>query len=319
MNSGSKPSRICSLLPSATETLFALGCGDRVVGVTHECDFPEGAKLKPRLIRPRVDAQAAPGEIDRQVRALVDAGQSLYGIDAELLVRLEPDLIITQDLCHVCAASPEDLGAVLTRMANPPAVLTLSPHTLNDVWGDVQRVGEAVGESERSVELATELRGRVAAVAAQFRLSGRKRARVLCLEWLEPFYVAGHWVPEMVDVAGGIDVFARSGETSVRVTSEKIAKCGADVMLVMPCGYDAHRAAREFNEMRLAEWWPELPAVRSGRVFAIDANSYTSRPGPRIADGVRMILGMFHPELSLIEFSAEQFRQIGIVKSAASS
>jgi iron complex transport system substrate-binding protein len=311
--------RICSLLPSATEVLFALGCGDRVVGVTHECDFPEAAKEKPRLIRPRVDPQAAPGEIDRQVRALVDAGQSLYGVDAELLIRLEPDLIITQDLCHVCAASPEDLGAVLARMAKAPAVLTLTPHTLEDVWRDVERVGDAVGERERGLELAARLRDRVAAVAAQVLSGGRRPARVLCLEWLGPFYVAGHWVPDMVAAAGGVGVFGRAGEASFRVTPEQIADCGAEVMLVMPCGYDAERAAYEFNDTRLAERWPDVPAIRDSRVFAVDANSYTSRPGPRLADGVEMMLELVHPDLGAKKFSAEQVRPVEISRSAASA
>lgn len=285
----SRPMRICSLLPSATEMLFALGCGDRVVGVTHECDFPEAAKTKPRLIRPRVDPQAEAGEIDRQVRALVDAGQSLYGVDAELLESLAPDLIVTQDLCHVCAASPEDLGAALARMHRAPAVLTLTPHTLEDVWADVERVGEAVGERERALVLAAELRSRVKAVADDFAARGRAPVRALCLEWLEPFYVAGHWMPEMVAAAGGVDVFGRAGEASFRVTSDEIAKCAADVLLVMPCGYDAERAEREFREMRLAEAWRELPAIGGNRIFAIDANSYTSRPGPRLADGVELL------------------------------
>ena len=310
--------RICSLLPSATEVLFALGCGDRVVGLTHECDFPEAAKEKPRLIRPRVDPQAAPGEIDRQVRALVDAGQSLYGIDAELLVRLEPDLVVTQDLCHVCAASPEDLGAVLARMAKAPAVLTLTPHTLEDVWRDVERIGGAVGEQERGVELAALLRNRVATVEAQVQSERRRSVRVLCLEWLEPFYVAGHWVPEMVVAAGGVDVFGRAGEASFRVTSDRIAECGAEVMLVMPCGYDAERAAREFNDKKLAELWPDLPAIRDGRVYALDANSYTSRPGPRLADGVEMMLETLQPRFGATKLIPEQARLIGKTRSALS-
>ncbi|MGA8035750.1 MAG: cobalamin-binding protein [Candidatus Acidiferrales bacterium] len=315
--SRTRPERICALLPSATEILFALGCGERVVGVTHECDFPKEAKEKPRLIRPRVDPAAAPGEIDRQVRALVDAGQSIYGVDAELLESLQPDLILTQDLCHVCAASPEDLGAALARMARPPKVLTLTPHTLEDVFGDIERVGESVGERERAVELSAGLRKRVEAIARRAAESGAAPVRVLCLEWLEPFYVAGHWVPEMVAKAGGVDVFAREAQQSFRVTSEEIARCPADVMIVMPCGYDAERATREFSEIRLAERWPEMPAVRNGRVFAIDANSYTSRPGPRLVDGMEMMLAMLHPELSATRFGAKDFRPIANVKTAA--
>jgi iron complex transport system substrate-binding protein len=312
-----RPMRICSLLPSATEILFALGCGDRVVGVTHECDFPEAANAKARLIRARVDAQAAPGEIDRQVRALVDAGQSLYGVDVELLESLAPDLIVTQDLCHVCAASPEDLGVALARMKRQPAVLTLTPHMLDDVWSDVERVAAAVGEVECGATLAAELRNRVATVASDFASTGRAPVRVLCLEWLEPFYVAGHWLPEMVAAAGGLDVFGRAGELSFRVTLEEIAKCHAEVLLVMPCGYDAERAEREFREMRLAEAWPDLPAIRNNRVFAIDANSYTSRPGPRLAEGVEMLLEMLHPELSHRKFESKDMRPITIAASAA--
>jgi iron complex transport system substrate-binding protein len=196
-------------------------------------------------------------------------------------------------------------------------VLTLTPHTLRDVWSDVERVGGAVGLAARGVQLATQLRARVDAVAERFAAGGGRRVRVLCLEWIEPLYVAGHWVPEMVAAAGGVDVFARPGEASVRVTSEQIAECGADVMLVMPCGYDAARAAREFSETRFAERWPHLPAVRDGRVFAIDANSYTSRPGPRLADGVEMMLAILHPRLGLKEFGAEEFRRIATARSAA--
>jgi iron complex transport system substrate-binding protein len=291
----SRPKRICSLLPSATEILFALDCGDRVVGVTHECDFPAQARAKPVLIRPRVDSFAAPGEIDRQVRELVNAGQSLYGVDVELMERLAPDLIITQDLCHVCAASPEDLGAALARMANPPQVLTLTPHTLEDVWRDVERVGGAVCEHDRGLALAGELRRRVADVATRaVALAGASaRPRVVCLEWLDPFYVAGHWVPEMVAAAGGMDVLAKAGSISVRVSTEEIVSSNADVMIVMPCGYDAERSAREFLGMGLAELWRELPAMRNGRVYAIDGNSYTSRPGPRLADGVELLHACF--------------------------
>jgi iron complex transport system substrate-binding protein len=296
----SKPMRICSLLPSATEILFALGCGDQVVGVTHECDFPAEAREKAVLIRARVDSSAAPGEIDRQVRELVDAGQGLYGVDVELMERLAPDLIVTQDLCHVCAASPEDLGAALAKMDSAPRVLTLTPHTLEDVWRDVERVGAAVGEHERGMALAAELRRRVADLAARSRaVSGAARPRVVCLEWLDPFYVAGHWVPEMVAAAGGEDVLGRAGQVSVRVSAADIAQSAADVLIVMPCGYDEARAAREFTEMNLAALWPDLPAIRNGRVYAIDGNSYTSRPGPRLADGVELLRSCFAGDLAV--------------------
>ena len=308
----SKPMRICSLLPSATEILFALGCGDRVVGVTHECDFPAEAREKAVLIRARVDSSAAPGEIDRQVRELVDAGQSLYSVDVDLMERLAADLIVTQDLCHVCAASPEDLGAALAKMASAPRVLTLTPHTLEDVWRDVERVGNAVSEHERGMALAAELRRRVADVDARCRaVNGVARTRVVCLEWLDPFYVAGHWVPEMVAAAGGEDVLGRAGQVSVRVNAEDIAASNPDVMIVMPCGYDEARSAREFTEMNLAALWPDLPAIRNGRVYAIDGNSYTSRPGPRLANGVELLHACFTADSAVERLRLWSARAVG--------
>src|ERR1700683_4928628 len=186
--------RICSLLPSATEILYALGLGDSVVGVTHECDFPAEASKKPALIRPRVDPHAAAGEINRQVSELVARGESIYAVDAELLRSLQPDLIITQDLCHVCAAGPGDLADALSRFEKIPRVLSLSPHTLADVWDDIRKIGAAAGRIAKGDRLAADLKARIAAVeqrtSTQSPIPG-----VLCLEWLDPPYVAGHWTP----------------------------------------------------------------------------------------------------------------------------
>jgi iron complex transport system substrate-binding protein len=288
--------RICSLLPSATEILYALGLGDSVVGVTHECDFPTDASKKSALIRPRVDPQAPPAEIDRQVSELVSRGESIYGVDAELLASLSPDLIVTQDLCHVCAASPDDLATALTHFAKLPRILTLTPHSLADVWNDIRRVGDATGRREEAEALAKALEQRVARIEEK-ALSATSRPRVICLEWLDPFYVAGHWVPEMVAKAGGEDALGRSGEISVRVTSEEIARSRADVMIAMPCGYNVARTVAEFRAEKLPEEWKSLPAVIEGRIYALDANSYSSRPGPRLADGVEIIAGILHPDL----------------------
>lgn len=288
--------RICSLLPSATEILYALGLGDCVVGVTHECDFPPEAAAKPALIRPRVDPKAAPAEIDRQVSELVARGESIYAVDAELLAKLAPDLIVTQDLCHVCAASPDDLATALTRLPKMPEVLSLTPHGLADVWGDIRRIGIATDRRERAEGLAASLESEVAGIAAK-AAQGGTRPGVLCLEWLEPYYVGGHWVPEMVALAGGEDIFGRAGEPSFRVTAEQIAESDAEIVVVMPCGYGVERAAEEFRAVRCAPEWRELPAVREGRVFAVDANGYFSRPGPRLAQGVAMLARILHPGL----------------------
>jgi iron complex transport system substrate-binding protein len=288
--------RIVSLLPSATEILYALGLGDSVVGVTHECDFPPAAAKKPPLIRPRVDPHAAPAEIDRQVSELVQRGESIYAVDAELLASLKPDLIITQDLCHVCAASPDDLATALTRLPNQPRVLTLTPHSLDEVWQDIVRVGDAAGTTRDAEILAAELQNRVETAESTVQTAAR-RPRVLCLEWLDPYYVGGHWVPEMVSKAGGEDVLGRAEQPSFQLSANEIVQSNADVILVMLCGYDAARNAAEFKRTQLPQGWNKLPALREGQIFAVDANSYFSRPGPRLADGVELLAQLFHPDL----------------------
>jgi len=287
--------RICSLLPSATEIICALGLEDSLVGVSHECDFPPGVRTKPALIRPRVDPAAPPAEIDRQVCELLRRGESIYAVDAELLLRLEPDLILTQDLCHVCAASPDDLATALARAPRPPRVVTLSPHSLNDVWNDIRSVGNATGRRIRAEELVHEIGTRVDQVV-QACAGSETRPRVACLEWLSPLYCGGHWVPEMVTLAGGEDVLGRAGIPSFRVTWQQVFEARPDVVLLMPCGYNAEKAAREFSELELPVGWPDLPAVRTGRVFAVDANSYFSRPGPRLAVGLELLAELLWPD-----------------------
>jgi iron complex transport system substrate-binding protein len=298
--------RICSLLPSATETLFALGLGDSIAGVTHECDFPAEAAKKPALIRPRVDPNRSPAEIDRQVSEVVARGESIYSVDANLLRSILPDLIVTQDLCHVCAASPGDLATALTGLPKTPRVLSLAPHSLADVWDDIRRIGEASGRIREAQALAITLDQRVAAI--EMKTKNAPRLRVLCLEWLDPFYVAGHWVPEMVAKAGGYDVLGRAGEPSFRVSPEEIADARPGVVLIMPCGYNLDRAAREATASdiaaRLRGYAPTLQ-----RIFAVDANSYFSRPGPRIADGVGILAEILHPGL-FAPRAAGRFREV---------
>jgi iron complex transport system substrate-binding protein len=301
--------RICSLLPSATEILFALGLGDSVAGVTHECDFPPEAAKRPALIHPRVDPQARPAELDRQVTELVARGESIYALDAVLLGSLSPDLIVTQDLCHVCAASPDDLATALTRLPKKPKILALTPHSLADVWDDIRRVGEATHRRREAQSLAIALEQKVAAIEAR-AASARARPRVLCLEWLDPYYVGGHWVPEMVRKAGGEDVLGRAGEPSFRVTAEEIGRTKAEVILMMPCGYNVARSVAEFDFTRLPDSWRDLPAMRERRIFAVDANSYFSRPGPRLADGVALLAHLLHPELFPKESPADSFRSL---------
>jgi iron complex transport system substrate-binding protein len=300
--------QICSLLPSATEILFALGLGDSVVGVTHECDYPPEAAKKPPLIRPRVDPQALPAVIDRQVTELVSRGESIYSVDAELLASLAPDLIITQDLCHVCAASPDDLATALSRFSKRPKILSLTPHSLADVWDDVRKIGEATGRRRDAQGLAITLAQKVAAI--EMRVANAPRPRVLCLEWMDPFYIAGHWVPEMVVKAGGEDILGCAGEPSFRATAEQVAETAAENIIVMPCGYSSRRAAAEFSLKDLPSSWDRLPAIRDRRVFAVDANSYFSRPGPRLSDGVGLLAHLFHPQIVSLNVSSEASQEL---------
>ncbi|MGB6484329.1 MAG: cobalamin-binding protein [Candidatus Acidiferrales bacterium] len=304
--------RIVSLLPSATETLFALGLGDSVVGVTHECDFPSEAAKKPPLIRPRVDPSAAPAELDRQVRELMSRGESIYAVDDALLRSLAPDLIITQDLCHVCAASPDDLGAALARMPSPPDVLSLHPQTLSGVWDNIREIGNATRRLAEADRLAADLARRVAKIEALVSAVA-SRPRVVCLEWLDPFYVGGHWVPEMVACAGGVDLFGEPGKPSFRVTPQQVVDAQPEIIVVMQCGYGVARNRDEYRRTNFPLGWRDLPAIRSKRVFAVDANSYFSRSGPRLADGVAVLAHLFHSECAISEVPVEAFGPIETV------
>lgn len=300
--------RICSLLPSATEIAYAIGLGDSILGVSHECDFPAEAATKPSLLRPRLDQLAPPAEIDRQVSEIIARGESIYAVDAELLASLSPDLILTQDLCHVCAASPDDLATALTRFPKPPRVLSLTPRSLGEVWDDVRRVGEATGHREKANVLAVALEQKVNAIAATAARAD-SCPRVVCLEWLDPYYVGGHWIPEMVSKAGGEDVLGRLREPSFRVSGVQIIEARPDVIVVMPCGYNLARAASELRIEALPDGSEVLPAVREHRLFAVDANAYFSRPGPRLADGVDLLAHLIHPDLFASGYPEISFRR----------
>lgn len=284
--------KICSLLPSATEILFALGLGDEVAGVSHECDFPPEARSKPILIKSRITHTESAAAIDKQVREFLARGESLYSVDFELLRTIEPDLIVTQDLCHVCAATPDDLGAALAHLGRQPHVVALNPHSLADVCADIRTVGEATGRAERAHQVMAEFERTVANVERS--VAGFDRPRVLCLEWLDPPYVAGHWVPEMVERAGGIDVLGQPGKPSFRVDWETALAMQPEVIVIMPCGYSLAAAEAEFRALPLPRGWNELPAVRDGRVYVVQASGYFSRPGPRLAAGLKILASAFH-------------------------
>ncbi|HVB98526.1 MAG TPA: cobalamin-binding protein [Candidatus Dormibacteraeota bacterium] len=288
--------RICSLLPAATEILFAIGAGADVAGVTHECDYPPEAAARPPLIRPRIDVHAAPGEIDRQVRQCVESGQSVYVVDADRLRQIDPDLVVTQDLCHVCCASPDDLSAALSRFDAPPRVISLSPQRLSDVWQDIRTLGDATGRRASADALVEALENRIRVVQTEVRAAAP--VRTLCLEWLDPPFVGGHWVPEMVESAGGIAVLAQAGVPSVALEWAEVLDSRPDEIILMPCGYDLDKTLAEYSQSRMPPGWWRLPAVIAGRVTAVNANSYFSRPGPRLAGGVEILARILHPDVA---------------------
>jgi iron complex transport system substrate-binding protein len=274
--------RICSFLPSGTEILFALDLGDCVHGVTFECDHPDEARSKPVVVYSKLPAGLPEKEIDRQVNDFSAHGESLYRLDADRLREIQPDIIVTQDLCHVCAASPNDLGAVLSSFTHPPQVLALTPHNLEDIWKDIQTVGDACDRSEQAKQLICRIKRQIAGLNPDWC----DPPRVLCLEWLDPPFVGGHWVPEMVALAGGIDVLGRVGEPGVPVSWETIVASDPDLILAMPCGYHRDEVEKELESIPFPDAWYSLRAVRNGHVFAMDASSHFSRPGPRVIDGI---------------------------------
>jgi iron complex transport system substrate-binding protein len=290
--------RIVSLLPSATEILFVLGSDREIVGVSHECDFPPSVRTKRVVIHSRIPNDAPPAEIDRLVRDYVSHGESLYAVDAQALEELAPDLIITQDLCHVCAASPDDLATALSRFAQPPQVLCLNPQDLGDVWRDILWVGEETRRGHAAEAVIQHIGKHLGEIAIKVATT-TARPRVAFLEWLQPFYVGGHWVPEMIERAGGADVFGSARKPSFRVTLQDIVEAAPEVLLISPCGYGAEQARDEYRTMSFPDQWNVIPAVRENRVYALAANSYFSRPGPRLATGIEILAKVLHPSLAV--------------------
>ena len=286
--------RIVSLLPSATEILFGLGFDHEIVGVSHECDFPLRARTKTPVIHSRIPKGAAPGEIDRMVRDYISRGESLYTVDEEILQDLVPDLIVTQDLCHVCAASPDDLASAIAKFKKKPEVLCLNPQDLRDVWRDILWVGEETKRTARAEEIVRMIGERIGELDIMVAAI-ESRPRVVLLEWLQPFYVGGHWVPEMIGRAGGVDVIGKSETPSFRVSEEDIIAAAPDVMIVAPCGYSKEQSRDEYLSLAFSPEWANIPAVRNGRVYAMDANSYVSRPGPRLVTGMEAMAKAIHP------------------------
>lgn len=281
--------RIASLVPSSTELLFALGLGEAVVAVTHECDYPPGASGLPHLTRTVIPEGLDARGIDAAVRARTAEGRPLYELDEDRLAELEPDLIVTQAVCDVCAVSYDDVVAAAGRMGSRPQVISLDPMTLGEVLADVPRLAAAASVPDAGAALADRLAERIDAVTDAVSDAGR-RPRVAALEWLDPVFAGGHWVPQMIDLAGGEDALGMAGERSRTVEWPEVAASAPEVVVSMPCGYGTERAARE----TLAQ--DERLRALGATVVAVDASSYFSRPGPRLVDGIELLAHLLHPD-----------------------
>jgi iron complex transport system substrate-binding protein len=289
--------RIVSFLPSATEMACALGLADRLVGVTHECDYPEEVKNKPVVVRSALPLEGMSlSEIDIAVSERIRSGESLYLVDEKLIKKLAPELILTQNLCQVCAPSGNEIAQVLKALKPEPEILWMTPKSLAEIEDNLRALGQATGRLSKAEDLIASGRARLDKIASlTHNLS--YRPRVFCMEWIDPVYCSGHWVPEMVELAGGVDALSRKGTDSVRIAWDNVLKWAPEVMIVSPCGFNLNKVLEHTPQLFHLPGWQNLPAVCQCRVYAVDANSYFARPGPRVIDGTELLAHLIHPEL----------------------
>jgi iron complex transport system substrate-binding protein len=302
--------RIVSFLPSATEMVCALGLGERLIGVTHACDYPPEIRGKAIVVRSAIPIETmSQSEIDTAVTQRLRNGQSLYQVDEMLMQQIAPDLIVTQDLCQVCAPSGNEVSQVLAALPGKPQVLWLTPKRLEEIFDNLRDLGEATGRLQIAQELIAGGRARIDMIETRARAVS-SRPRVFCMEWIDPVYCCGHWVPEMVRIAGGIDKLGREGADSVRILWKDVLQWSPEVLIIMPCGYDLEEAAVRAQQLSTYPGWADLPAVRNNRVYAVDANSYFARPGPRVVQGTELLAHLLHPELFQWTGRADAFRSL---------
>lgn len=289
--------KIVSLLPSATEIVYALGLGSSLAARTHECDYPEEVQEKPVITKSILPEGLSSGEIDAAVREQLNSSHSLYAIDRDLLTAIRPDVILTQQLCDVCAVSYDDvLAAVRSLPAPGPCIVNLEPATLEAVWDTITRVGAATECEQEAARVTSSLRARVEAVracAAQAKI----RPRTVLLEWLDPLFCGGHWDPELVEIAGGYDALGRMHAPSTQISWESVQEFAPEVLVVAQCGFGIDRTMQDMAQLALLPGYRELPAVQSGQVYIVNGSDYFSRPGPRLADSLEILASLIHPEL----------------------
>jgi iron complex transport system substrate-binding protein len=289
--------RICSFLPSATEIVYTLGLGDQLYGVTRACDYPAEALAKPTVVRSILDEQGlSSADIDRIVKEHARNGQSVYHIDMEALRAADPDLILTQELCDVCAVGYQDVLTQIKDLPKTPQVVSLNPTSLTDVLHDMLMVGEVTGTAARAQAAVAAMQQRIDSIR-QRAAQATARPRVFCLEWMEPLFVSGHWIPEMVEIAGGVDGIGNHGTPSTQITWERVRAYQPEVVILMPCGADVAQTLSELHRLRTMPGWSELPAVQQARVYAVNAGAYFSRSGPRLVDGLGLLAQIIQPAL----------------------
>ncbi len=296
--------RIVSLIASATEIVCALGCEDQLVGRSHECDFPPGIERLPACSSPKIDVHGTSRQIDDRVKAVLQEATSVYAVDSELLDRLEPTVILTQTLCEVCAVSLKDVEAAVCELVRSrPRVVALEPNSLHDVWNDIRRAAEALEVPQRGDALIDELNARLVEIARQTLGSTPRRPTIACIEWIDPLMAAGNWVPELVEIAGGKNLFGEPGKHSPWMTWDGLIAADPDVIAIMPCGFDIPRTRDELAPLTSHPAWNELTAVRTGRAYVTDGNQYFNRPGPRLAESAEILAELLHSDL--VEFGHE--------------
>jgi len=304
--------RVVSLIASATEILDALGAGDLQVARSHECDYPPSVKKLPAITRPKFNVEGASAEIDTRVRDLVERGLSVYEVDAEALEKLKPDVILTQDQCQVCAVSLADVErAVCDLVEGRPRIVSAHPHTMADIYKDIERIADAIGRPVAGKKLVASMRERLADVATVVATQPKKR--LAFIEWVDPPMSGGHWMPELIGTAGGISIFGTTGEPSPWITWKDVAAADPDVIVVAPCGYDIDVTRREVKPLARYELWQNLRAVRTHQVYLADGNAYFNRPGPRLVDSAEMLAEIMHPDVADFGYRGEGYIQYKLI------